>query len=509
VFDSSGTGHAAQCGSSCGGCADVTRRYWGSYVVLTPAGAGWCAARDPSGGLACYHAQLGDGHFFTSQPHLLVDCGLISGAIDWSEMWRSLSERSFRGRRTGIRAIDELLPGTCLATIGGKVERRPIWNAWDHACRTPPEVPAEALREALCSTLRSWGDTLHRPLIEISGGLDSAIVAAGVSRGSASASLITFAAASGDPDETLYARAIADHLALELTIVDPQVADVDLRRSLSADLPRPNARAFTQAADALSLRHAQAIGADAFVSGGGGDDVFCYLRSILPAVDRLRAEGVRGMLSSAMDIAIMNHSTFWEALHRIVRRLIRRRSSRRPLDLRFLNHEAAPRPVSRDAERPSSRSPGKAEHVESIRGIHNYLEGHARATFAPIVSPLLSQPIVECCLAIPTWHWCAGGRNRAVARHAFRDLLPRSVLERRSKGHFDGFCCALFETNRELIRSMLLGGHLARQRLLDCTAIEAALSCAFPGAETVTRLLTLVDAESWAASWASPAGQRL
>lgn len=487
---------------------EILERCWGSYVIVSPSDDEWQVTRDPSGGLACYWALVDGRHFFTSAPHLLVDCGLVAGSIEWPELVRSLADHSSRSRETAIRGIAEVLPGTSLRIGAMATSERRVWNPWHYANRKAPDDCAEALRDTLCATLECWGQSLSHPLIEISGGLDSAVVASGLAAASPRASLITFAAAPGDPDETAYANAVARHLGLELTIVHPSTLTVDLGRSLSSDLPRPNARAFTQAADALSLSHAQAIGADAFVSGGGGDDLFCYLRTVLPAIDRLHAEGTRAMVSSLLDIAVMNHSTFWEALQRTVRRLIRRRSGRDALDLRFLNAASA-RAVARPAlECSRERLPGKADHVRNILSIHNYLEGHARSEFAPIISPLLSQPVVECCLSIPTWCWCSGGRNRSVARDAFAGRLPPEVIERRSKGHFDGFCASLFEANRDLVRAMLLDGELARQELLDRDSIRAALSDPFPSAETITRLLALVDAESWAASWRSRPIQR-
>jgi asparagine synthase (glutamine-hydrolysing) len=482
------------------GIGRFTRNFWGSYLALSSTHTQARAARDPSGGIPCYFARLEERLFFTSMPQLLVDCGLIDAAIDWTEIARSLAHHSERASETAIRGISELLPGT--ATIFSTAEDRTwsIWDSWDHAAKAPVDA-SESLRQSLCMTLEAWGRSFRRPLIEISGGLDSAIVAAGISQSSPDAALITFAPAGGDPDETLYAKAIADHLGIDLTIVQPRVADVDLNRSLSADLPRPNARAFTQAADLLSLQYGRAIGADAFVSGGGGDDVFCYLRTVLPALDRLRSQGVRAMLDSAMDIAVMNHSTFWEALSRIVRRLVQHRPGKSSADLRFLSNDAAADRASPDLRGARELCPGKAEHVRGIASIHNHLEGHARAGFAPILSPLLSQPIVETCLSIPSWHWCEGGRNRAVARRAFEKRLPACVLDRRSKGYFDGFCFGLFDANRALVRSMLLDGELARQGLLDRGALEPALNISFPSAKTVARLLALVDVESWIESW--------
>jgi asparagine synthase (glutamine-hydrolysing) len=208
------------------------------------------------------------------------------------------------------------------------------------------------------------------------------------------------------------------------------------------------------------------------------------------------------MAATARDIAVMNHSTCWQALSRIVRRLYRGRSGKPAADTSFLSplHQLA----HREAEQLHGPiPPAKADHVRGVLAIHNYLEGHARARFAPILSPLLSQPVVECCLSIPTWQWCEQGRNRAVARQAFARHLPRLVIERRSKGGFDGFTGRLFEANRPLIREMLAEGQLARQGLLDREAVVRAVQEPAPRAETITRLLTFVDVESWAASWSS------
>jgi asparagine synthase (glutamine-hydrolysing) len=121
-----------------------------------------------------------------------------------------------------------------------------------------------------------------------------------------------------------------------------------------------------------------------------------------------------------------------------------------------------------------------------------------------VLAPLLAQPVVETCLAIPSWLWCRDGRNRAVARAAFEDLLPGRILARGTKGGFDGFTHALFLRNRAVIRELLLGGCLAERGLLDLPAIESLL-----GEEARTsnllanRLLRLVSVESWLRSWAA------
>jgi len=126
----------------------------------------------------------------------------------------------------------------------------------------------------------------------------------------------------------------------------------------------------------------------------------------------------------------------------------------------------------------------------------------ARSTFAPVITPLISQPMLETCLAIPSWQWREGGRDRAVARDAFADALPPAVSRRRTKGGPDGFAALVMNRFRDAIRDRLLDGQLARNRVADRVALEARFRSEAPfGAEETVRLLDLLDTEAWIGSW--------
>ena len=137
-----------------------------------------------------------------------------------------------------------------------------------------------------------------------------------------------------------------------------------------------------------------------------------------------------------------------------------------------------------------------------ILAIHNYLEGYRRELETGLIAPLLSQPIIELCLRIPSWMWCEGGKNRVVARRAFADLLPRAILLRRSKGTPDGYSMAIFNNNRNLIRSFLHEGLLAQQGMIDLGAVDQALADQSPiRGSAYSRILSFCDIEAWARSW--------
>jgi len=484
--------------------AAFVRRYWGAYVAIRPSGDGLEVLRDPSAMAPCYVARFGAAWLVTDVPRLLCRQGALGCAFDWPLVIASLVSHDWRPGRTALEGIEEVLPGTTVLLRPGAAVRRRVWRPWDFACAPGgPDLSADALAAAIDGCAQAWARLFRRPLIEISGGLDSAIVAAAFARAAEAPHLVTFAAGPGDPTELGYAQAIARHLGLPLQVTRPEIEGVDLARSQASELPRPNARAFTQAADALSRAHGEAIGADGFLSGGGGDDLFGYGRSVAPALDRLFLEGPgRGVVRSLDEIARMNQATFWEALARFARRLAARGSPRAlRADTRLLAADAIDRagvPVDPDRGR---RMPGKAAHVRAIATLPNHLEGHGRAAFAPVLFPLLSQPVVEFCLAVPSWHWCEGGRNRSLARGAYAGRLPAAVIERRSKGAFDGFCARLFERNRACVGEMLLEGMLAGQEIIDRGAVEAGVRNPAPSAELVMRLLALVDVEAWLQSW--------
>lgn len=485
-------------------------RFWGGYVALRATDGGADLLRDASGAVACYHGEIDGTHIVTSRPDLLFLEGLLEPSIDWTIVAQGLVYRDIRPARTALRGVSEMLPGVAAHIEAGRFVTRCAWSPWRFAgAEEAPDLSGAAahLRDTLIATLRAWGGCFDRPLVEISGGLDSAIVAAGLQMAGSRATCLTFGPSSGDPDERPWARAVANHLGFDLSELVLSPEGVDLTRSDAAHLPRPCARAFSQALDRPIQALARRIGADAFLGGAGGDNVFCLLQSALPVIDRLECEGLgAGVLRTASDIARLSRSHIWQVLLVALRRRMRRRGAfPKPRTNRFVAEEVArtlPWPAENPwLEAPPHIPPGKRRHVWSLIGIQNHLEGYGREMVAPYVSPLMSQPVLEACLAIPSWLWCAGGNNRAVARQAFRDLLPASVIDRRTKGAFDGFALQLIERNRPLLRTMLLDGALADQGMLDRGAVAACLDGGPPRSEVLPELMALADIEAWVGGW--------
>lgn len=500
-------------------CQTIERfveRQWGGYLLIRMSGSSVDILRDPSGSIPCYHVRVDGADLFTSRVDLLYETGLLQPEFDWTVVVQSMVYRDLRPARTPLRGVDELMPGSCATVEGGATRVATIWSLWSKAtpdCEIGTAAEAvEQVRRVTTNCVAAWGRCFRRPMLELSGGLDSSILAAVLAQAGCNPLCATFASIEGDPDETPYARAVVEHLGLRMDVLRADIAEVDITQTQARNLPRPAARAFSQAHDAALRVLARREGTDAFFSGGGGDNVFAYLRSVLPAIDRVQRGG-GGVFKTIHDIANLTDVSMWRILISFVRRGLRLRAARPwARNERFVAQAALrtlPFPHGHPwLDSPPSLLPGKRVHGRSMIVIQNHLEGFDRLYDAPIISPLMSQPLVETCMAVPTWLWCEGGINRAVARKAFADRLPPIVLQRQSKGAFDAYSTKVFAANRGAVEEMLLSGTLAQQGLIDIGRVEAALAPNATSRADMLRLLELADIEAWLRAWSSPVRKR-
>ncbi|MDK2769706.1 MAG: hypothetical protein KYX69_18530 [Sphingomonas sp.] len=491
--------------------SELVKSYWGGYVAIRALGDRVEVIRDPSGTVPCYYAEIEGVHVLTSRPNLLFGPALLEPVIDWTIVTQSLVFRDFRPARTCLRGISEVLPGIVFDLNDRGASTHCAWSPWtfaEPAVRVTDRADAIALlRDVASTTLGAWAGCFERPLIEISGGLDSSIVAAGMRTGQSEAHCLTFGPAPGDASELPWARAVAELLGYPLTELVADAATVDIRHSDAQDLPRPCARSFSQALDRPIQVLAAELRTDAFFGGGGGDSMFCLTHSAFPLIDRLAAEGLgKGVFETAGDIAQMTRTNVWKVFAAAARRWPRNHSAMpKPMTNAFLAphvRDCLPWPEGNPwLAAPAGIPPGKCKHVWSIIGIQNQLEGYGREAMAPLLAPLMSQPIAEICISIPTWFWCAGGNNRTVAREAFRDRLPASVIDRRTKVSFSSLAYRMIRANMTIIREMLLDGALAREGLLDRERITRFLEGTMADSEALPEVMALVEVEAWVRHW--------
>jgi len=480
---------------------------WGNYVLVqartTPVPR-LEVLRDPSGGLPCIHAITSGHGFITSDIALATRLGVHRRGIDWDFMPQALAYPQAKTTRTGLVGIRELLPGCSLLVEGNAATVRQDWSPWTFVAkerrhRTPEEAASE-VRSSVFHAVSAWAEADKSILLELSGGLDSSIVASCLRRTSAQVTCYNLATPVPGADERRYASLMADVLGVGLRSETLRSEDARFSFPIPESAVNPRVAALQYAVDCAMDRAADAHGAASFFSGGGGDTVFCYLRSAAPAADAFWERGIKRGVSAVHDLSTLHQCTFWKASRLTLRKLLRRDTMSFKADRTFLDPA---RPVDPPPPHPWLNPPpnalvGDRERIIDLAGTQVFREVIPRAGKRPMRLPLLSQPVVEACLKVPAWMWIAGGRNRAIARAAFADALPRDILHRTSKGSFTNYVGIAFRHNRRQIRDFLLQGHLREHGLLDirtlerCLAEDAALLDA-----TFMRILSLCAAENW------------
>lgn len=479
---------------------------WGNFLSFAIRDGVLQMERAPITGIPVYWVRYGDGILFASHLHLVADL-LTAVAIDWEFVSQSLSCINMRTERTGLCGFLELLPGSRLEYDGRSVRITPTWSPWDHVSPQswPPDVGglARDLEHRLIACHRAWAGSRADILLELSGGLDSSIVAAALAGSGAGFSAINFVTPRGDGDERAFARAVAARFDAELIETDLRIEDIDLSAPPAILQPRPTEYGVLKGIDAAFGKAAPASTASIF-SGIGGDNIFGLDSSVAPIFDAWESFGFSSQSFTALrDIAQTANTTLWNALAlvRLAHRNGRRRGWRR--ESLFLSAAAVPdaplrHPWDSGAD---SVGPGKRNHVEALRRITDFIDRPGRWHDRDVVAPLLSQPVVELCLSIPSWVWMSGGRDRAIAREAFARRLPGEVVWRRGKGRIESILAPAYLAQRPALHDLLLGGRLASAGLIDCDAIKDYLGADLAlGDFAYYRLLEIADVERWVRS---------
>jgi asparagine synthase (glutamine-hydrolysing) len=488
----------------------LLREAWGGYLafIVDQARPAVHVLRDPSGFLPCYWCETEDLTAFFSDPAVAVGLLLITPRIDTAFVAHHLAYPDLRTTRTGLVGVSDLLAGTRLTLDARGMDVACRWTPWSFTAQSRAADRTSAvgqLREEIERCVAAWASTAPSILLELSGGLDSSIVAVSLARTASALACVTLATPDPAADERRYALAVTQAIGASLQAAVLSLDKAEPRRPPRPLLARPGHGVLQQVVDAAFIDAAADRPLDAYMSGGGGDNVFCYLASAAPAADAWRSAGPGPLFLRAVgDLAALHGCTVWRAARLALRKAWRPAHLTWRRDEQFLAPGAAPaNPWPHPwLEAPPGAWPGSIEHVAALMRIQSLSDGKERLSRAPVRYPLLSQPVVEFCLTLPSWMWITGGRDRALARDAFADRLPAEVLHRRSKGDFVPFCGAIYARHRAALKGHLIGGWLDSQGLLDARAIERHLDAPGPPrGEGFYRLLTLAAVEAWARRW--------
>lgn len=443
---------------------------WGGYVaLLRDAGGGWGAFRDPSGALDCLTWRRGEAQIVTDEIPPWLDPWLPDEiGLDWDVVAGLVAQPVRQSAAVALRGVRAVAPGEFWSRAGGEQ----IWTPGNAARRPGPERV-----EALC-VLPNIVDAVveaqarGRVLIELSGGLDSAIVASALSPGAIS---LNYHVPDLGGDERAYARAVAERCGLRLIEAEKAAPRLDLSAlAARSGGARPALNALDCQHDDDVAGRCRAMGVDTLITGQGGDHVFFQAPTALIAADELSrlSADVLAVLSRRLGCSA------WSVLGQALRaRWGRRTPPQRPDHVSSAAWDLAlslpAHPWLADL---AGLPPAKALQAASLAASLPLQGASVRSGAASLRHPLLSQPVAEYCLSIAVPVLASGGRERGLARDAFTGRLPDCVVRRRGKGRLSSHYGRMIATGLEDLAPLLLEGRLAQEGLLDLEALSKMLS---------------------------------
>lgn len=488
----------------------LLERSWGRYVALfrNETGGLKAAFRDPSGTLDIILSRCGGLTIAASDLPQVLLAFLPGLAPDWGQVGAAMIDPLVLSGQAAITGLESVTPGALRSWQDGSSQEQQIWCPANFARRrladtadTRAELVAQLDRciEAYCGL---GGDVVA----ELSGGLDSSTVATALIRAPSAKVVQWLHYYIDDPagDERPYARAMAGKLGVALTEAHKPLGRLD--HCAITDFAfgaKPSWRVVDGAYDRDLAQRVRDLGASRVMTGLGGDTV--YMQGGDPWLG-VEALGPGGDLRVLPRIARFAKRSTWEIALKGVRGLLGGGPTLQLPAPPFASIKARSA-LAREPGHPwlsglDGVSPGKQQQILGLAHTMLIHGRSRRSRAADVVSPLMSQPIVELCLSLSSLAQTGAGDDRLMARNAFADRLAPEIIARRSKAGYGAFYGRMLAADLDELRALLLDGRLAQAGLLDTQALDETLT-----AETLIRrgpyreILNLTILEYWARSW--------
>lgn len=476
----------------------LQRHGWGGYALLRRDGASGRLSiyRDPGGDLDAFAWSVGAVSICASEaPSWLDPCLPSDLALDWERIGAFVINPTLQTAGSALRGVHAMSPGELW--VDG--QSRQLWRPADAlhrrptARRTSPADLAEVVRDAVA---RSAAGPV---LLEVSGGLDSAIVAGCLPR---LAVALNYFVRDAQGDERTFAREVAARVGVSLTEVEKPELALDFARlaAASGDF-RPALNAFDHAHDHDVASRCRMLGIETLMTGQGGDDVFFQTPTPLIVADGLR---------HGLSIAELSSLARWQgrSVYGLLRdglRAVLRGAEARPRRPPHVTDRAwaaymaaAPHPWMSGLE---GAPPAKAMQVAGLANALIVKGGSERGRSARIRHPLLAQPVVEYALGL-TAPDLTRGRDRGLARLAFADVVPDAIARRPTKGRMSAHYGRVLANALGELRPLLLDGRLVARGLVCSDVLDGMLSIeSLIWRAGYGAIINLIMVELWVRAW--------
>ena len=493
----------------------LTRNFWGGYVALVRdrENRRSFAIRDCSGKLPCYYTRFQNVMIVFADVADLAPLQLSDFTINWDYLAAFIYSSQMQVRACAFKEVTEVLAGEGLEVHGNSVRQSSMWDPREVCRESRIDVYEDAVTELEGVTQKcidAWADTYHSVLLSLSGGFDSAVVLGCLHDSPAHPDITClhqYTAAAYD-DERRYARLAAERAGTPLLEAQmDEAAGFDKRLLGGPRTLKPTVPGLSRFLEIEVInRVAAATEARTLWTGQGGDHIFLQTADYSSAQDYRTTRGIRpGLIAAVRDAAQVSRQPYWFVLQSALGSAhnSERRQDKMTRTPYFVTKTALPDNVDGYVSHPWTTDAddlprGKQSQIRYLAEVINRHRPIPHLELAPQHHPLMSQPLIETCLRIPTYLLIQGGRERALARDAFADRLPPEILRRRDKGSIISYTTEMLRQGEPFVREVLLGGALASAGIIAPDQLKPYIVQSQPFREEhLLPLLACLAAEMW------------
>ena len=315
-------------------------------------------------------------------------------------------------------------------------------------------------------------------------------------------------------NEFEYAQEVADMCGAPLQLIDWQ--DVALTDPLPAGWrpDKPSTMFLFPKMSQLLHEIGTRANCTAFMNGQGGDHVFLAPQPTEALADYWLDKGFRGITKPLQELSAA-HRAPWTALAQRTLKDIAQYYGKK----KTITAEATPffNPAfASSCGNPSARQkhssplddgsknfyPGKINHIQSLHHAVAYAERNRSITYRTATHPLLSQPLVELALQVPTYQSFAQGFDRILFRNAVSRIKKPQALWRTIKGQTTGSMTKMLFKDAHFIHDTVLHGTLVTSGMINKQWLEKEIIKVRHGQiENFWTIIQLFTAQRWLQQW--------
>jgi asparagine synthase (glutamine-hydrolysing) len=504
-------------------------------------------ARDGLGVKPLYYSSLPQGTLFASELKALLQCRDVSRELNPEAIHAQLAYLWTPAPATMLKSVHKLLPGHAVVLRDGRA-----LTEWCHYDLPYGTGRLQGSEEEIAAELRDQLEqAVERQMVAdvpvgafLSGGLDSSAVVAMMRRVRPdyrprcySIGFRGAADADGNPSDLPYARRVARHLGVDLSVLEIEADAIQHLEKMLYHLDEPQADPAPINALLIAER-ARTDGIKVLLSGAGGDDLFTgYRRHYALTLERhwawLPAVARRGMAAAARWGA---EGGAGSVMHRPPARRLAKAfahadlsaderivsyfwwssdASRRSLYSRELSSKLVGFATAAPLLRTLGRIPGERDRINRMLYLEakhfladhnlNYTDKTGMAAGVEVRVPLLDQELVAFAAKIPPAMKQRGRIGKAIFKRAMEPYLPRDIIYRPKTGFGAPLRRWMQHELRERVDDELSESSLRKRGLFDPSEVRRLVARDRRGeVDAAYTIFALVCMEIWCRIFIDP-----